>query len=185
MTPVAELSAEAKLRLVTLLAQFSGPAEAARIVSAEFGVTLTRAQAWKYDPTRPACRISPKFKGIFFEVRERWLCRVSEIGVANKGYRLRALDRLAAKLEEKGDYVGAIKALEQAAREVGGFFDRREDRSETDPVATVAKSCGHAGDVVSARAELQLRLQGIAAAYDPMERSTRVGLFPYSQPRQS
>lgn len=165
---MTELSGEAKLRLVTLLAQFSGPAEAARIVASEFGVTLTRAQAWKYDPTRPACRISPKLKDVFFEVRERWLNRVSNIGVANKGHRLRALDRLAAKLEDRGDYLGALKALEQAAREVGGLFEKRATEVELKSVATVANFNGHVPNIASARAELQLRLQNFIEAVGPV-----------------
>lgn len=161
---MAELRAEAKLRLVSLLAQFSGPAEAARIVSAEFGVTLTRAQAWKYDASRRGCRMGPDLKHVFFEVRERWLNRVSEIGVANRGHRLRALDRLAAKLEAQGDYHGALSALEQAAREVGGFFEKRAIDHELMSGATAAKLYGQANDFSAARAELQVRLQGLAAS---------------------
>jgi hypothetical protein len=163
---VAELNVEAKLRLVTLLAQFSGPSQAARIVSGEFGVTLTRAQAWKYDATRPGCRMSPDLKRVFLEVRERWLSRVSEIGVANKGHRLRALDRLAAKLESQGDYHGALSALEQAAREVGGFFEKRAIEREPKSGAAAAKLCGHANDFAAARAELQIRLQGFVASME-------------------
>ncbi len=157
---MAELPHDAKVRLVTLLARFSGPAEAARVVSNEFGVTLTRAQAWKYDPTRAGCRLGPNLKRVFFDVRERWLNRVSEIGVANKGHRLRALDRLAAKLEDRGDYLGAVKALEQAAREIGGGFEKRTGEI----VATVARDRGHVHDVALARTELRLRLQGIVEA---------------------
>jgi len=161
---VTELSEQAKLRLVTLLARFSGPSEAARIVTKEFGVTLTRAQAWKYDPTRPACRISPKLKGVFFEVRDRWLNRMCEVGVANKAHRLRALDRLVAKLEERGDYLGALKALELAAREVGGVFEKLASQSAPKPVATESGHDGHTRDVASAREELELRLQGLLPA---------------------
>lgn len=158
---MAELSEQAKLRLVTLLARFSGPSEAARIVSKEFGVTLNRTQAWKYDATRPACRISPKLKGVFFEVRDRWLTRMSEIGVANKAHRLRCLDRLVAKLMDRGDYHGALKALELAAREVGGVFEKHANQSAQDLVATDGGHDGHPYRSASPREELQLRLQSL------------------------
>lgn len=159
MTPVVELSEQAKLRLVTHLARFSGPSEAARLVSSEFGVTLTRAQAGKYDPTRPDCRISPRLKQVFFEIRERWLNRMSEIGVANKGYRLRALGRLATRLEEKGDYLGALKALEQAAHEVGGLFEKQAPPSKAEPVATEFGHGGHEVNVATLRQEVEERLR--------------------------
>ena len=42
--------------------------------------------------------------------------------MAHQGHRLRALNRLAAKLEARGDFIGALKAVEQAAKEAAGLF---------------------------------------------------------------
>lgn len=119
---MAELPIAAKMRLVALLATFSGPSEAARIVSDEFGVALKKQQAWKYDPTRSGCNISPRLRLLFAEVRERWLNDLAAIPIAHQAQRLRSLSRLATKMEERGDYLGAAKVLEQAAKEVGGVY---------------------------------------------------------------
>lgn len=124
---MAELPIAAKVRLITLLAQFTGPSEAARIVSDEFGVTLARAQAWKYDASKRGCTAGPRYRQLFAEVRERWLNDLASIGIAKQGHRLRVLDRLAARLEERGDYMGAARVLEQAAKEVGGRYSGKAD----------------------------------------------------------
>jgi hypothetical protein len=155
---VATLPHEAKTRLITLLAQFSGPAEAARTVSKEFGVTLTRAQAWKYDPTRRGCKISSRLRELFHVVRDQYLSEVQRIGIAHSSHRLRVLDRLVPKLIERGDYNGAIRALEQAAKEVGGYYLReRNGRHGATPANLVAPAITE--DIETQRAELCLRLQ--------------------------
>ena len=119
---MASLPTAAKVRLVTLLAQFTGPSEAARIVSEEHGVALNKQQAWKYDPTRSGCQTSPRLRQLFAEMRERWLNDLAVIPISHQAHRLRMLDRLATKLERQGDYGGALKAIEQAAKETGGLF---------------------------------------------------------------
>lgn len=122
VTPLSELSYPAKVRLVTLLAQFSGPAEAARVVSEEFSVILDRRTAWKYDASKPGCKTGPRLRQLFAAVRNRWLEDVASIGIAHQAHRLRVLDRLAQKLEHDGDYLGAARVLEQAAKEAGGLY---------------------------------------------------------------
>lgn len=151
---MADLTNAAKVRLVTLLAQFSTASDAARIVSDEFGVTLTRAQAWKYDATRSGCNTSPRLRLLFAEIRERWLNDLSSIPIAHQGHRLRALNRLASKMELAGDHAGAMKALEQAARETGGLLTNERRATLNATVRTVPI------DPAEARAELAARLEG-------------------------
>ena len=152
MTPVAGLTHEAKVRLVTVLAQFSGPTEAARVISQEFGVTVDRRTAWKFDPTKSGCTTSSKYRQLFHEIRDRWLNDMAAIPIAKQGHRLRLLDRLAHRLEDEGDYTGALKAIEQAAKEVGGIFIN--DKRVTVPVLRPALPL----DGTDARAQLATRL---------------------------
>ena len=130
---MAELSHDAKVRLVTLLAQFSGPSRAAELVSAEFAVTVDRRTAWKFDASKRGCTSGPRYRQLFKAVRERWLDDVASIAIAQRGHRLRVLDRLASKLEAAEDYSGVVRVLEQAAREVGGWFEKSPAQRRTPP----------------------------------------------------
>ena len=152
------LSHEAKVRLTTLMAQFCGPAEAARLVSDEFGVTVDRRTAWKFDASKRGCTTGPRYRQLFHEVRERWLNDMAAIPIAQQGHRLRVLDRLLTKLEAEGDYAGALKALEQAAKEAGGIFTNERKASVTANVLTVQMGADEV------RAELAARLGAFVEA---------------------
>ena len=155
MTPVSDLSHEAKVRLITLLAQFCGPAEAAKIVSDEYGVTLDRRTAWKYDASKKGCSTSGRYRRLFQEIRDRWLNDMAAIPISHQGHRLRLLDRLAIKLESEGDYGGALKAIEQAAKEVGGIFTNERRTTMSAIVRAVPI------DIGEARAQLAMRLSAL------------------------
>lgn len=153
---MVELSHAAKTRLVTYLAQFSGPSEAARLVSEEFAVTLDRRTAWKYDATKRGCKIGPAYRQLFRFVRRRWLQDLSTLPIAHRGHRLRVLDRLAGKLEAEGNYAGALRAVELAAKEANDVYSKRGSERGQKAVATVATGCF---DVASAREELAGRMK--------------------------
>ena len=123
-----------------------------RAISEEFGVAVDRRTAWKYDASRLGCTIGPKYKKLFQEVRDRWLNDLAAIPIAQQGHRLRLLDRLAGKLERAGDYLGAAKAVEQAAKEVGGIFTNERKSMVEARVMRVPI------DAEAARAELAARL---------------------------
>lgn len=160
---MSSLSHNAKVRLTTLMAQFCGPAEAARLVSDEFGVTVDRRTAWKFDASKRGCTTGPRYRQLFHEVRERWLNDIAAIPIANQGHRLRVLDRLANRLEQQGDYLGALKAIELAAKEAGGLFSKERQFTVSPKVATVAT----ATDVATRRAELALRLERLMDTQAP------------------
>lgn len=155
---MSDLSHEAKVRLITLMAQFCGPSEAAKIVSDEYGVTIDRRTAWKYDASKKGCSVSARYRRMFQEIRERWLNDMATIPISHQGHRLRLLDRLAIKLESEGDYGGALKAIEQAAKEVGGIFTNERKALVTASVRTVQTTAAEA------RAELAARLQACVQA---------------------
>jgi hypothetical protein len=160
---VAELSHEAKVRLVTLLAQFCGPAEAAKIVSDEYAVTIDRRTAWKYDASKKGCSTSPRYRQLFHEVRDRWLNDMAAIPIAQQGHRLHLLDRLATKLEAQGDYGGALKAIEMAAKEVGGLFTNERRASVTANIRTVQMTAEEARAQLAARLQAYVEAQPLSA----------------------
>lgn len=156
------LTHEAKVRLVTLLAQFSGPSEAARVVSKEFGVTLDRRTAWKFDASKSRCTMGPKYRQLFRDLRERWLTDLAAIGISHQAHRLRLLDRLAAKLERDGDYLGALRAIEQAAKEAGGLFNNHRTTKVEASVSIVPQN------LQEARSQLALRLASYVERCDAL-----------------
>jgi len=140
------------------MAQFCGPAEAAKIVSDEYGVTIDRRTAWKYDASKKGCSISARYRRLFQEIRDRWLNDMAAIPIAQQGHRLRLLDRLATRLEDQGDYGGALRAIEQAAKEVGGIFTNERKALVTASVRKVQTTAAEA------RAELAARLNACVEA---------------------
>lgn len=121
---MATLTKKQKRLLVTELATFSTPSEAAETVKDEFGVEVSRQQAAYYDPSageRPAER----WRNLFRRTREEYLDRTSEVGIAHKVYRLERLQRLYRRAENDGDVELAASLLEQAAKEVGEQFTNR------------------------------------------------------------
>lgn len=121
---MATLTTSQKRLLVTELATFSTPSEAAETVQEEFGVEVSRQQAAYYDPStgkQPAER----WRELFRRTRQEYLDQTSEVGIAHKVYRLERLQRLYRRAEADGDVELAASLLEQAAKEVGEQFTNR------------------------------------------------------------
>jgi hypothetical protein len=137
---MAELPHDVKVRLVTLLARFTGPSEAARIVSEEHAVIVDRRMAHRYDASKKGCVAGPRYRELFHQVRKRWLDDLATVPIAHQAHRLRMLDRLATRLEECGDYSGALKALELAAKEMGGLLTKEKLASVPDDPAVANSS---------------------------------------------
>lgn len=125
---MAVLTEEMKLTLVQALACFDTPSQAAEVVAQEHGVKIDRAQAIKYDPTKPAGRnLSPKLKEIFAATRKKFLEDVSQIPIAQQAYRLRVLQRALTRADTQGNAAMVSQLLEQAAKETGGAFTNRRE----------------------------------------------------------
>jgi hypothetical protein len=162
---VSELQHAAKVELVTLLARFTGPTEAAQLISTKYGVTLDRRTAWKYDASKAGCTAGPKYRQLFVEVRERWLNDLATLPITHQAHRLRTLERLVNKAEARGDYLTALKGLEQAAREVNGFYAARLPPGRA-PKAGASPPAGPSADPGTAREELMLKLSSAVARLD-------------------
>jgi hypothetical protein len=123
---MATLTEDVKLFIVHALACFDTPSEVAEAVKEEFGITIERMQAQKYDPTKALGKdLGKKYKAIFEATREKFLTDVGSIPIANQTFRLRSLQKIHDKSIKGGNRVLAAQILEQVAKEVGGNFTNK------------------------------------------------------------
>jgi hypothetical protein len=120
---MATLSTEIKTFVVKGLARYDTPSELVRSVRAKFGVEITRQQVHAYDP---ACAKppAPRWRELHAATRAAFLNDIAGIGVAQKAFRLRALDRLVHYSLEHHYRSQAAAFLAQAAKECGGIYER-------------------------------------------------------------
>jgi len=115
-----------KQYIVQALACFDKPSQIAEAVKDEFNIVVPRQQVEKYDPTKQAGRgLSKKWRVVFNDARDAWRKGTTEVPIANRVFRLRTLDRLAAKAEKARNAGLTMRILEQAAKEVGDVYVNR------------------------------------------------------------
>lgn len=125
---MARLNDDIRRLIITELAMYATPSEAAAAVDEKFGVKIERMQAYDYDPTGAhGHKVAKKWKALFEATRKEFLKDASSIPIANKNYRLRKLNGMAVKAEGMNNMVLATSILEQAAKEVGGSFTNRRE----------------------------------------------------------
>lgn len=130
---MAILTDMVKEAIVTQIAQFQGYSDVARMISAEFDVTVDRFQVRTYDPTSAAYAGGERWREIFDAARKSYLTAVEAVPIANKGYRLNELQRLYERAVRSGNLVLASSLLEQGAKEAGGALtNERHVRLEAD-----------------------------------------------------
>lgn len=141
---MAILNNELKTFIVQALACFDTPTQVAKSVKEEFGIEVSRQQVEQHDPTkRSAHSLAKKWIAIFEETRKRFREEAAEIPIANRSYRLRALNRMAEKAEGMKNIALAAQLLEQAAKESGDMYTNKQkiDHVSTDgsmtPTATI------------------------------------------------
>lgn len=129
---MAALSEDVKRFIVQALACYDKPTQVAEQVKEEFGITVPRQQVETYDPTRHAGRaLSKKWRVVFDDTRAKWRDQTAEVPIANRVFRLRVLDRLAAKAERMKNMGLTAALLEQAAKEVGdAYVNRRQEQGK-------------------------------------------------------
>jgi hypothetical protein len=134
------LPEEIKVFIVKGLACFDSPSEVVEAVYETFGIKISRQRVYRYDPANgqaPALR----WRALHAATRQTFLQETAEIGITHRMYRLRILDRLVHYALENHYRDDAAAYLAQAAKECGGFYERRTpsaplpptppDRSET------------------------------------------------------
>lgn len=149
---MAALSDEVKAFVVQALACFDTPSQVSDSVKEEFGLIVPRQQIAVYDPTKSTGRnLAKKWKDLFNATREQWRAQSVEVPIANRVFRLRVLDRLAAKAERMKNMGMVSQLLEQAAKEVGDVYVNRRQEQVAPPGA------GQEGGPVSTAPEYVLK----------------------------
>jgi hypothetical protein len=129
----AKLSDPIKTYIVQALACFDTPSVVAEAVRKEFGETVTRQSIEGYDPTKKAgSNLAEKWRLLFEETRKTFLEDTASIAISHRAVRLRALQRMADKAEDRGNMVLASQLLKQAAEEVGGSYTNRRELTGKD-----------------------------------------------------
>jgi len=130
---MAKLNDDIRRLIVTELAMYATPTEAAQAVEEKFGIKIERQQAYDYDPSGAhGHKVAKKWRALFEATRENFRKDASAIPIANKNYRLRRLHTMQGKAETMGNLVLASSLLEQAAKEVGGSFTNRRELTGKD-----------------------------------------------------
>jgi hypothetical protein len=132
------MSGECKRFVVQCLACFMSPSEVAEAVNIQFGIRLNRQQIHFYDPTgrAGAQRLSQSLRDLFTVTRQRFISSADDVGMAHLAYRLRCLSEIYRRAVERGNDWLAMKALEQAAKEVGGWYVRKDGTRQPQREAT-------------------------------------------------
>jgi hypothetical protein len=124
----AKLTDEVKTYIVQALACFDSPSTVSAAVKKEFGVDASRQLVESHDPTKRAgSGLAPKWQALFEETRKSFLEDTAGIAVSHRAVRLRALQRMQEKAEDRGNMVLAASLLEQAAKEMGGAYTNRRE----------------------------------------------------------
>ena len=136
---MAALSTEVKAFIVQSLACFDTPSKVIEQVKADFGVEVTRQQVSQYNPANAmAEKLSQKWRDLFSATRERFQAEVLDIPIANKAYRLRTLDRLAARTEKMKNFALTAQLIEQAAKECGDAYTNKQKVDHTSSDGSMA-----------------------------------------------
>lgn len=131
---MATLKCEVKAFIVQSLACFDTPSQVVELVKKEFGLSITRQQVESHDPTKANGRgLAQKWVELFHETRKRFQTELSDIPIANKAYRLRALDRMMTRAEGMKNMALAASLMEQAAKEVGDAYSNKQKVEHTSP----------------------------------------------------
>lgn len=128
---MAALKNEVKAFIVQALACFDTPTQVSHAVKQEFGIDVTRQQVEQHDPTKRAgVNLAAKWVTLFHDTRTRFREETAEIPIANRAFRLRAMNRFVEKAETMKNIGLAMQILEQAAKEVGDVYVNRQTKSE-------------------------------------------------------
>ena len=122
-----KLTPAQRIVVVRSLARFMTPTEVAEMIKEEFGVELSRQAVEKYDPTKGVgANLNDELVTEFTAAREAFVAEINQIDVAHQSFRLRELSRLYHAAKRKKDVIAA-QFLEQAAKEVGGYYTNRRE----------------------------------------------------------
>ena len=118
------LTKDMKRRIVEHLACYCSHAETARLLDEEFGVSITLRHVRAYDPSTFQFAGSADWIDYHRLVREKFAMEIQSIAISHRAYRLDRLQELFYDAKDNGHLRQAAKILEQAAKEVGYYYDK-------------------------------------------------------------
>ena len=128
---MAALKDEVKAFIVQALACFDTPSQVCQAVKEQYGIEVSRQLCERYDPTKYSGRdLGQKWKTFFEECRKRFREETVDIPIANRAFRLRAMNRFVEKAETMKNIGLAMQILEQAAKETGDIYVNRTRKEE-------------------------------------------------------
>ena len=128
---MAALKDEVKAFIVQALACFDTPSQVCQAVKEQYGIVVSRQLCERYDPTKYSGRdLGQKWKTFFEECRKRFREETVDIPIANRAFRLRAMNRFVEKAETMKNIGLAMQILEQAAKETGDIYVNRARKEE-------------------------------------------------------
>lgn len=130
---MAKLPDAIKTFIVQHLAMYDSPSQVAEAVKEEFKVEVTRQLVESYNPERAGEKPAKKWIDLHAATRKAFLDELAAVPTAHKAVRLRRLDRMATKAEQKGNMVLAKELLEQIAKECGDAFTNKRKLVGGDP----------------------------------------------------
>lgn len=131
---MAALKSEVKAFIIQSVACYDTPTQVVDNVLKEFGLKITRQQVEQNDPTKVSSKgLAKRWVDLFNATRDRFQSEISDIPIANKAYRLRVLDRMAANTEKVKNYGMTAQLMEQAAKEVGEAYSNKQKVEHTSP----------------------------------------------------
>lgn len=120
---MAKLTEAVQRYVVQALACYDSPSQVSEAVKEDFGLDVPRQQIAQYDPTKATSRgLAKKWRVLFEDTRKRFREQAAEIPIAQRAFRLRALERIAAKAERMRNLPLTLQVLEQAAKETGDAY---------------------------------------------------------------
>lgn len=146
---MAALKPEVKAAIVQMLACYDTLSIVVEAIQKDYGIKVTPQQVESHDPTKVSGKgLAKKWVDLFNSTRERFQNEISDIPIANKAYRLRALDRMMTKAESMRNMALAASLMEQAAKECGDAYTNKQkvEHSGGLAVSSVASVMDEIGD---------------------------------------
>jgi hypothetical protein len=126
--PDRKLDDAAKTYIINALACFETPSTVTKAIKEDLGIIVSAQLVEYYDPTKRAGRRLPdRWKVLFEKARRAFIDDTSTIPISHRSTRLRALQRMADRAEEKGNFPLAAQLLKQAAEEMGNAYTNKRE----------------------------------------------------------
>jgi hypothetical protein len=152
---VGRLPQNIRTRILELFAQFQPLRLVREAIKTEFGRDLADATLSAYDASRASCRLSKAQRDQFDALRKAYVEGAAGVAIAHQAHRLRKYEDVYDKALKAKDFSAALKAMELAAKEMGGVM------TNTSTVKHEGKVEHRHMSLDDAKAELAMRLSAM------------------------